>query len=59
MMIRYLQVFPNGRNLSKGKAMSLYLNINDKFKPFEMIYVRAKLRVLNQRKLNNVEIQGT
>lgn len=53
----YLQVFPNGRNLSKGKAMSLYLNINDKFKPFEMIYVRAKLRVLNQRKLNNVEIQ--
>lgn len=52
-------MFPNGRNLSKGKAMSLYLNINDKFKPFEMIYVRAKLRVLNQRKLNNVEIQGT
>lgn len=57
MMIRYIHVFPNGRG--EGKAMSMYLNINwdVKFKPFEKIYARAKLRVLNQRNLNNVERQ--
>ncbi|KAG7582681.1 MATH/TRAF domain [Arabidopsis suecica] len=55
----YIHVFPNGRG--EGKAMSMYLNINwdVKFKPFEKIYARAKLRVLNQRNLNNVERQLT
>lgn len=50
---------PNGRATGEGKALSMYLNldVNEKFRPYEKIYVRAKLRVLNQRNLNNVERQ--
>ncbi|CAH2053226.1 unnamed protein product [Thlaspi arvense] len=52
-----IQVNPNGRATGEGKALSMYLNldVNEKFRPYEKIYVRAKLRVLNQRQLNNVE----
>ncbi|EFH55412.1 hypothetical protein ARALYDRAFT_901780 [Arabidopsis lyrata subsp. lyrata] len=52
-----IQVNPNGRATGEGKALSMYLNlnVNEKFKPYEKIYVRAKLRVLNQRNLNNLE----
>ncbi|CAE6016076.1 unnamed protein product [Arabidopsis arenosa] len=52
-----IQVNPNGHATGEGKALSMYLglNVNEKFKPYEKIYVRAKLRVLNQRNLNNLE----
>ena len=59
MMIRNIQVYPNGRGSGEGKFMSMFLNLNEKEKlrPYEKVYVRAKLRVLNQRKLNNVQRQ--
>ncbi|KFK39374.1 hypothetical protein AALP_AA3G236400 [Arabis alpina] len=52
-----IQVNPNGRATGEGKALSMYLNldVNEKFRPYEKIYVRAKLRVLNQRQLSNFE----
>lgn len=58
-MIRTIQVNPSGRGTGAGKALSMYLNldVNEKFRPYEKIYVRGKLRVLNQRGLNNIERQ--
>ncbi|VVA99006.1 unnamed protein product [Arabis nemorensis] len=52
-----IQVNPNGRATGEGKALSMYLNldVNEKFRPYEKIYLRAKLRVLNQGQLSNVE----
>ncbi|CAH8383316.1 unnamed protein product [Eruca vesicaria subsp. sativa] len=52
-----IQVHPNGAGTAEGKALSMYLvlNANEIFRPYEKIYVQAKLRVLNQRQLNNVE----
>ncbi|CAH8261174.1 unnamed protein product [Arabidopsis lyrata] len=52
-----IQVNPSGRATGEGKALSMYLNlnVNEIFRPYEKIYVRAKFRVLNQRNLNNVE----
>ncbi|ESQ47844.1 hypothetical protein EUTSA_v10020926mg [Eutrema salsugineum] len=54
-----IQVNPSGRATGEGKALSMYLivNANEKFRPYEKIYVRAKLRVLNQRQFNNIEMQ--
>ncbi|RID80142.1 hypothetical protein BRARA_A02825 [Brassica rapa] len=54
-----IQVNPSGRGTGAGKALSMYLNldVNEKFRPYEKIYVRGKLRVLNQRGLNNIERQ--
>ncbi|CAN8258669.1 unnamed protein product [Cochlearia groenlandica] len=54
-----IQVNPNGRSMGEGKALSMYLNLdeNEKFRPYEKMYVRAKLRVLNQRQLSNLERQ--
>ncbi|KAF8109683.1 hypothetical protein N665_0093s0036 [Sinapis alba] len=45
-----IQVNPSGRGTAKGKALSMYLllNANEKLKPYEKIYVRAKLRVVDQ-----------
>ncbi|KAL1197746.1 Ubiquitin C-terminal hydrolase 12 [Cardamine amara subsp. amara] len=52
-----IRVDPSGHATGEGKALSMYLilNANEKIKSYEEIYVRAKLRVLNQRKLNDVE----
>ena len=60
MMIRNIQVNPSGRDKGKGKALSMYLivNHNEELRPFERIYVRAKLRVLNKFKFRNVERQS-
>ncbi|CAA7043448.1 unnamed protein product [Microthlaspi erraticum] len=55
-----IQVNPSGRVTGEGKALSIYLilNANEKFRPYEKIYVRAKLRLLNQRsRYNNIEKQ--
>ncbi|KAG2246833.1 hypothetical protein Bca4012_090209 [Brassica carinata] len=54
-----IQVNPSGRGTGAGKALSMYLNldVNEKLRPYEKIYVRGKLRVLNQRGLNNIERQ--
>ncbi|ESQ47841.1 hypothetical protein EUTSA_v10020911mg [Eutrema salsugineum] len=54
-----IQVSPNGRGTGEGKALSMYLNlnVNEKLRPYEKIYVRAKLRVLNQSQLSNIERQ--
>ncbi|CAF2099830.1 uncharacterized protein LOC103869330 [Brassica rapa] len=54
-----IQVNPSGRDKGKGKALSMYLivNHNEELRPFERIYVRAKLRVLNKFKFRNVERQ--
>lgn len=51
---------PSGRDKGKGKALSMYLivNHNEELRPFERIYVRAKLRVLNKFKFRNVERQS-
>ncbi|KFK39045.1 hypothetical protein AALP_AA3G193700 [Arabis alpina] len=53
-----LTVFPNGR-FEEGKDLAMYLNMdrNEKFRPYEKIYVLAKLRVLHQQQLSNAEIQ--
>lgn len=50
-------MYPGGSATGKGKAVSIFLvlNENEKLRPYEKIYVGAKLRVLNQRNLNNVE----
>ncbi|KAF8077187.1 hypothetical protein N665_1058s0019 [Sinapis alba] len=53
-----IRVFPSGRGEGEGNALSMFLSLNEnnKFRPYELIYVRAKLRVLNQRySSNNVE----
>ncbi|KAL0857195.1 hypothetical protein Bca101_062349 [Brassica carinata] len=54
-----IKVYPGGSATGKGKALSMFLilNANEKFRPYEKIYVGAKLRVLNQRNFNNVEKQ--
>ncbi|KFK39371.1 hypothetical protein AALP_AA3G236100 [Arabis alpina] len=54
-----IHVDPNGHATGEGKVLSMYLNldVNEKFRPYEKIYVRAKLRVLNQLQLNNFEKQ--
>ncbi|CAH2053228.1 unnamed protein product [Thlaspi arvense] len=55
-----IQVNPSGRASGEGKALSMYLilNANEKFRPYEKIYVRAKLRLVNQRnRFNNIERQ--
>ncbi|XP_020869138.1 probable inactive serine/threonine-protein kinase fnkC isoform X2 [Arabidopsis lyrata subsp. lyrata] len=54
-----IQVYPNGDAAVEGKALSMFLNLdaNEKFSPYEKIYVRAKLRILNQLQFNNVEKQ--
>ncbi|KAL1188204.1 Ubiquitin C-terminal hydrolase 12 [Cardamine amara subsp. amara] len=54
-----VRVYPNGDATREGKALSMFLCLsgNEKLRPYEKIYVRAKLRVLNQRQLNNVEKQ--
>ncbi|ESQ47845.1 hypothetical protein EUTSA_v10021949mg [Eutrema salsugineum] len=43
-----IQLHPSGRAWGEGKALSMYLilNANEKFRPYEKIYVRAKLRIL-------------
>lgn len=59
MMIRNIQVYPNGRGEGEGKFLSMFLKLNgeETLRPYEKVYVRAKLRVLNQSKLNNVQNQ--
>ncbi|KAL1197747.1 Ubiquitin C-terminal hydrolase 12 [Cardamine amara subsp. amara] len=54
-----VQVFPYGNGPGFDNSLSMYLNINadEIFRPYENIYVRAKLRVLNQLQLDNVERQ--
>ncbi|WZY84121.1 probable inactive serine/threonine-protein kinase fnkC isoform X1 [Brassica rapa] len=46
-----IQVHPSGAVTGEGRALSMYLllNANERFRPYEKIYVRAQLRVLNQR----------
>ena len=50
-MIRNIQVNPSGAGTGEGSALSIYLllNANERVRPYEKIYVRAQLRVLNQR----------
>ncbi|CDY43081.1 BnaCnng10870D [Brassica napus] len=54
-----IKVYPGGSATGKGKAVSIFLilNANEKFRPYEKIYVGAKLRVLNQRNFKNIEKQ--
>ncbi|WZZ42982.1 hypothetical protein YC2023_039241 [Brassica napus] len=54
-----IQVYPNGRGEGEGKFLSMFLKLNgeETLRPYEKVYVRAKLRVLNQSKLNNVQNQ--
>ncbi|CAH2053227.1 unnamed protein product [Thlaspi arvense] len=55
-----IQVNPSGRASGEGKALSMYLilNANETLRPYEKIYVRAKLRLVNQRfTFNNIERQ--
>lgn len=60
MMTRYIRVYPSGAAAAEGKYLSMYLSLDEKqkFLPYEKIYVRAKLRVLNQRQFSNYEKQG-
>lgn len=60
MLIRNIKVYPGGSATGKGKAVSIFLilNANEKFRPYEKIYVGAKLRVLNQRNFKNIEKQS-
>ncbi|KAF3514955.1 hypothetical protein F2Q69_00003904 [Brassica cretica] len=46
-----IQVNPSGAVTGEGRALSMYLllNANERVRPYEKIYVRAQLRVLNQR----------
>nr|VDC94055.1 unnamed protein product [Brassica oleracea] len=46
-----IQVNPSGAGTGEGSALSIYLllNANERVRPYEKIYVRAQLRVLNQR----------
>ncbi|ESQ47765.1 hypothetical protein EUTSA_v10020952mg [Eutrema salsugineum] len=55
-----IKVYPSGYHTGEGKDLSMYLslNMNEKLRPNEKIYVRAKLRVLNQRQFDNKETQG-
>jgi len=57
MLIRNIQINPSGLGTGEGKALSMYLglNVNEIFRPYEKIYVRAKLRALNQLNLSNIE----
>jgi hypothetical protein len=52
-----IQINPSGLGTGEGKALSMYLglNVNEIFRPYEKIYVRAKLRALNQLNLSNIE----
>ncbi|KAH0891695.1 hypothetical protein HID58_054124 [Brassica napus] len=53
------RMYPNGRGEGEGKFLSMFLKLNgeETLRPYEKVYVRAKLRVLNQSKLNNVQNQ--
>lgn len=56
MAIRELVLIQNGIGTGEGKDLSLSLFLGEetklKLKTYEQIYVRAKLRVLNQRQFN-------
>lgn len=50
-------MYPNGDGAEEGNSLSLYviLSENQSLKPYEKVYVRAKLRVLNQNKSKHLE----
>lgn len=50
MLIRNIQLYPTGFSTGEGRFLSMYivLNANESLRPYESIYVRAQLRVLNQ-----------
>ncbi|CAN6993538.1 unnamed protein product [Brassica oleracea var. botrytis] len=45
-----IQLYPTGFSTGEGRFLSMYLvlNANESLRPYESIYVRAQLRVLNQ-----------
>ncbi|CAL9248304.1 unnamed protein product [Arabidopsis halleri] len=49
-----LKVYPSGDREAQGNSMSLYI-VAAGIKPYEEIYLKAKLRILNQRDTNHVE----
>lgn len=53
-LFRVLKVYPNGDGVGMDNSLSLYLLSESN----EKDYVRAKLRVLNQIRSNQVEKQG-
>ncbi|ESQ47329.1 hypothetical protein EUTSA_v10028049mg [Eutrema salsugineum] len=50
-------VYPNGNGTGEGNSLSLYviLSENQTLKPYEKVYVRAKLRVVDQKQAKHVE----
>ncbi|CAG7906263.1 unnamed protein product [Brassica rapa] len=51
------KVYPNGYGTGEGNSLSLYLTLteNQTLKPYEKVYVRAKLRVLDQKQSRHLE----
>ncbi|CAE6071029.1 unnamed protein product [Arabidopsis arenosa] len=49
-----LKVYPSGDREAQGNSLSLYI-VAAGIKPYEEIYLKAKLRILNQRDTNHVE----
>lgn len=54
---RALKVYPNGDGEGQGNSLSLYV-VAAGVKSYDKIYLRAKLRILNQRDSKHVEKQG-
>ncbi|KAG7548284.1 MATH/TRAF domain [Arabidopsis suecica] len=52
-----LKVYPNGNGTGEGNSLSLYviLSGSQTLKPYEKVYVRAKLRVLDQKQSKHLE----
>ncbi|KAG2304400.1 hypothetical protein Bca52824_033051 [Brassica carinata] len=50
-------VYPNGNGTGEGNSLSLYviLSENQTLKPYEKVYVRAKLRVLDQKQSKHLQ----
>lgn len=56
-LFRALKVYPNGNGTGEGNSLSLYviLSENQILKTYEKVYVRAKLRVLDQKQSKHLQ----
>lgn len=50
-------MYPSGDGEGQGNSLSLYVVAAD-VKPYDKIYLKAKLRILNQKDSKHVEKKG-
>ncbi|XP_010519653.1 PREDICTED: probable inactive serine/threonine-protein kinase fnkC [Tarenaya hassleriana] len=52
----YLKIYPNGDGIGRGNSLSMYI-VACNTMPYEKMYLRAKLRVLDQRNSNSTHAE--